>query len=150
MKNFKDKLEFTETDSSKFDEVPLESTSFRINHLNDFNINMMKKRNVKTVSPKNVDYYKNGKEILKVYIILEKNTLVLDLDETLVHSSIENIQNADIELPILVDNNVYKVKTLIRPWTFDFLYKLSEFYDIIIFTASHSIVNYNNFSMQNQ
>jgi RNA polymerase II subunit A small phosphatase-like protein len=44
-----------------------------------------------------------------------KKTLVLDLDETLVHSSFKPIDNPDIILPVEIEGNVCNIFILVRP-----------------------------------
>ena len=63
-------------------------------------------------------------------------TLVLDLDETLVHSSIEEIPNYDLKVQLKVNSSDVTIYVLVRPFTFEFLEKVSEHYEIVIFTAS--------------
>jgi len=63
-------------------------------------------------------------------------TLILDLDETLVHSSFDSIENPDVIIPILVDNTVYEIFVLIRPGVFEFIDEMASYYEIIIYTAS--------------
>lgn len=80
-----------------------------------------------------------------------KKTLVLDLDETLVHSSFEKVENPDYTVNITTEENeVLTIYVLIRPHTFDFLNILSKEYEIVVFTASMSDVsnNYISFSTQ--
>ena len=68
-----------------------------------------------------------------------KKTLILDLDETLVHSSFKFFPfQADIYLNIQVKNKVHIVNVLKRPYVHDFLKKMSNFYEIVIFTASNA------------
>jgi RNA polymerase II subunit A small phosphatase-like protein len=67
-----------------------------------------------------------------------KKTLVLDLDETLVHSSFEPSPVIDIVLPIKLQNFVYKINVIKRPGTEEFLAKMGEIYEVVIFTASLS------------
>ena len=50
-----------------------------------------------------------------------KKTLVLDLDETLVHSSFSPVLNADIQMKIEIESFQYKVYVLVRPGTYLFL-----------------------------
>ncbi|CAI2379727.1 unnamed protein product [Moneuplotes crassus] len=64
-----------------------------------------------------------------------KKTLVLDLDETLVHSSFDKCK-CDLELPIIMDNQRYVVYIKIRPRAIDFLRKITKYYEVAIFTAS--------------
>jgi carboxy-terminal domain RNA polymerase II polypeptide A small phosphatase len=69
---------------------------------------------------------------------LGKKTLVLDLDETLVHSSFKPIDNADIVQPVEIDGKVQYVYVLKRPFCEEFIFKMSSHYEIIMFTASLS------------
>ncbi|CAI2384171.1 unnamed protein product [Moneuplotes crassus] len=64
-----------------------------------------------------------------------KKTLILDLDETLVHSSFDKCK-CDLELPIIMDNQRYIVYVKIRPRAIDFLRKITKYYEVAIFTAS--------------
>jgi RNA polymerase II subunit A small phosphatase-like protein len=50
-----------------------------------------------------------------------KKTLVLDLDETLVHSSFRTNVKPDIILPVEIEGNVCNVFVLVRPGTELFL-----------------------------
>ena len=67
---------------------------------------------------------------------INKKTLVLDLDETLVHSSMDPIPNSDLTLKINVNGQNYNIHVLIRPYFEKFLLEMSYLYEIIIFTAS--------------
>ena len=69
---------------------------------------------------------------------LNKKTLVLDLDETLVHSSFKPPENSDIVLPVDIDGKVCYVYVLVRPGTLTFLQELAQYYEIAISTASLS------------
>ena len=68
---------------------------------------------------------------------MEKNTLVLDLDETLVHSSFTSTP-CDISLRIDVDSRKFDVYVLKRPGVDKFLEKCAELFEVVIFTASLS------------
>ncbi|EGR31502.1 NLI interacting factor-like phosphatase family protein, putative, partial [Ichthyophthirius multifiliis] len=68
----------------------------------------------------------------------DKKTLVLDLDETLVHSSFVYMQNSDFQLEIFVQDIRFIVYVKKRPGCELFLEELSKYYEIIIFTASLS------------
>ena len=71
----------------------------------------------------------------------DKKTLVLDLDETLVHSAFNPfIPSSDIILKIKLDNNLHDIHVLIRPGVEEFINKMSQLYEIVIFTASLSKV----------
>ena len=71
-----------------------------------------------------------------------KKTLILDLDETLVHSSFKPINindifySPDIYLNINFHNNIHKVYVLKRPNVDLFLEEMNKIFNIIIFTAS--------------
>ena len=67
-----------------------------------------------------------------------KKTLVLDLDETLVHSSFKPPEQADIVLPVDVEGKVCYVYVVVRPGAITFLEELAEHYELVIFTASLS------------
>ena len=79
----------------------------------------------------------------------EKKTLVIDLDETLVHSSFTPIDNPDLMLKVSLnnllndhqvelENRVCEVFVMVRPGTDKFLQRMSLFYELVIFTASLS------------
>ena len=69
----------------------------------------------------------------------KKKTLILDLDETLVHSAFYPFQKkSDIILKINLDGKNHIIHVLKRPNLDYFLKKVSEFFNIIIFTASLS------------
>ena len=65
-------------------------------------------------------------------------TLVLDLDETLVHSSFKPVENADITLPIEIDGQVCTIYVLVRPHVAEFLKRMAKIYELVVFTASLS------------
>ncbi|EAR92879.2 NLI interacting factor-like phosphatase (macronuclear) [Tetrahymena thermophila SB210] len=67
-----------------------------------------------------------------------KKSLIIDLDETLVHSSFTVIQNADFTLQITVQNMPFIVYVKKRPGCEFFLEELSKYYELIIYTASLS------------
>lgn len=69
----------------------------------------------------------------------KKNTIVFDLDETLVHClDIKKGTNADISIPILFpDSKQVVVGINVRPYTRECLIELSRNFEIIVFTASH-------------
>ena len=71
----------------------------------------------------------------------EKKTLVIDLDETLVHSYFDKYppRKPDICFEITLDGKNVQVYTLVRPGAIQFLEKISTIYEIVIFTASLSI-----------
>lgn len=87
------------------------------------------------------DKISNRKKLLPDKADIKVKTLILDLDETLVHSSFKpfNIRS-DIILKIQIDGKIHDIHVLIRPGTSEFLEKLSSMYELVIFTASLSKV----------
>ena len=65
-----------------------------------------------------------------------KKCLVLDLDETLVHSSFKPIPRPDYVIPVEIDRNVHHVYVRKRPGCDLFLRALAPHYEIVVFTAS--------------
>lgn len=63
-------------------------------------------------------------------------TLVLDLDETLVHSSFKPIPNPDFTIDIVLDEVVHTVYVRKRPGVDYFMREVSKKYEIVVFTAS--------------
>lgn len=63
-------------------------------------------------------------------------TLVLDLDETLVHSSFTYIPDADFIIDIDLDGVIYKVYVRKRPGVDEFMRAVGEKFEVVIFTAS--------------
>ncbi|KAK7311989.1 hypothetical protein RJT34_10507 [Clitoria ternatea] len=66
-------------------------------------------------------------------------TLVLDLDETLVHSTLEPCEDVDFTFPVNFNCEEHIVYVRCRPHLKDFLERVSSLFEIIIFTASQSI-----------
>ena len=67
---------------------------------------------------------------------INKKCLVIDLDETLVHSSFKPISNADFIVPVEIDGTIHQVYVLKRPFVDEFLKKMGELYECVLFTAS--------------
>ncbi|XP_078282381.1 CTD (carboxy-terminal domain, RNA polymerase II, polypeptide A) small phosphatase-like a isoform X1 [Rhinoraja longicauda] len=65
-----------------------------------------------------------------------KKCVVIDLDETLVHSSFKPINNADFIVPVEIDGTVHQVYVLKRPHVDLFLQKMGQLFECILFTAS--------------
>lgn len=65
-----------------------------------------------------------------------KKTLVLDLDETLLHSSFKPITSPDLIICVESEGKPSNVYIRVRPGTMRFLQRMSEFYEIVFFTAS--------------
>lgn len=68
-----------------------------------------------------------------------KKTLILDLDETLVHSAFKPFYfKADMTLNVQYDGSNHPVHVLKRPYVDEFLRKMAEHFEIVVFTASIS------------
>jgi len=67
---------------------------------------------------------------------LKRKTLILDLDETLVHSTIKTVVHHHITVDVMIDGLTCTFYVIKRPHVDLFLKKVAEWFDIIIFTAS--------------
>ena len=66
-----------------------------------------------------------------------KPCLVVDLDETLVHSSFKPVPNADYVIPVEIDpGTLTDVYVLKRPYVDYFMEEMGKHYEIVVFTAS--------------
>ena len=93
----------------------------------------------------NVHYEKEIENISNSFNLLEnksnKKTLILDLDETLIHSDLDLIYKNHI-ITLYFDSEEEDEKNIpipliLRPGLFDFLNYAKEKFELIIFTASH-------------
>jgi len=67
-----------------------------------------------------------------------KKCLALDLDETLVHSSFQPVDCANYVIPVTIDNVVHNVFVIKRPGVDEFMRRLGEEFEIVVYTASLS------------
>lgn len=65
-----------------------------------------------------------------------KKCLVLDLDETLVHSSFRAVPGADFVIPVQIEDVVHFVYVMKRPGVDEFLVEMAKHYEVVIYTAS--------------
>ncbi|KAM4737954.1 carboxy-terminal domain RNA polymerase II polypeptide A small phosphatase 2 [Anableps anableps] len=65
-----------------------------------------------------------------------KICVVIDLDETLVHSSFKPISNADFIVPVEIEGTTHQVYVLKRPYVDEFLRRMGEMFECVLFTAS--------------
>lgn len=67
-----------------------------------------------------------------------RKCLVLDLDETLVHSSFKYIHQADFVIPVEIEGQYHNVYVIKRPGVDEFMKRVGEIYEVVVFTASVS------------
>ena len=118
-----------------------------INTNNDINNRSQNKNETKkcilSLSP-NIISYKKNKKFLLPKKTSNKKTLVLDLDETLVHSVGEvgdnngSIPKSDFTIQVPQNNSSHDVHVMVRPHVEEFLERMSKRYELVIFTASIS------------
>lgn len=65
-----------------------------------------------------------------------KMTLVLDLDETLIHSSFRPVESADIVITVEIEGEHHYVYVRKRPFVDEFLERLAPLWELVVYTAS--------------
>lgn len=65
-----------------------------------------------------------------------KKTLILDLDETLVHSSFRPVPSPDFVIPVEIDGRNVDVYVIKRPYVDEFLKAVGPRFEVVVFTAS--------------
>lgn len=65
-----------------------------------------------------------------------RKCLVLDLDETLVHSSFKYFPDADFVIPVSIEGRTHNVYVAKRPGVDKFLEAVGSMFEVVIFTAS--------------
>lgn len=67
-----------------------------------------------------------------------RKLLVLDLDETLIHSSFKFVHNADFIIPVRIEDRDHEIYVIKRPGVDEFMKRMGELFEIVVFTASVS------------
>jgi RNA polymerase II subunit A small phosphatase-like protein len=70
-----------------------------------------------------------------------RKCLVLDLDETLVHSSFKVLERADFTIPVEIEGQYHNIYVIKRPGVDQFMKRVGELYEVVVFTASVSKVS---------
>jgi RNA polymerase II subunit A small phosphatase-like protein len=65
-----------------------------------------------------------------------RHCLVLDLDETLVHSSFQPTAVFDFQIQVQIEGMCHDVYVAKRPYVDEFLERMAKCYEVVIFTAS--------------
>ena len=123
--------------------------SFTKSQTNNNNINNDISQKIhRHLSPNEKTFY-NKKKFLLPEKTSNKKTLVLDLDETLVHSvgGMENGEGGEPQHDFIIqipqsNNSSHDVHVMVRPHVEEFLQRMSKRFELVIFTAS--ISNYAN------
>ena len=84
--------------------------------------------------------YVNGKICLPPSLkSCNRPTLALDLDETLVHCTVEPVDKYDISFPVTFNGTYYQVYVRKRPFLDYFLETVSKSFEVVVFTASQKV-----------
>ena len=66
-------------------------------------------------------------------------TLVLDLDETLVHSTLDSFDEPDFGFTVSFNGREHHVNVRQRPDVFPFLERCAQLFEVVVFTASQKV-----------
>ncbi|CAM9482288.1 unnamed protein product [Chrysoparadoxa australica] len=69
----------------------------------------------------------------------KRKTLVLDLDETLVHCTVEPVQDPDHVFAVNFNNECFQVYVRKRPGLERFLQAVADMFEVVVFTASQRV-----------
>ncbi|ODV92424.1 hypothetical protein CANCADRAFT_12735, partial [Tortispora caseinolytica NRRL Y-17796] len=68
--------------------------------------------------------------------MIGRKCLVLDLDETLVHSSFKLLTTPDFVVPVEIEGQYQSVYVIKRPGVDEFLERVGKLFEVVVFTAS--------------
>lgn len=86
--------------------------------------------------------------VIRNRLINSRKILVLDLDETLIHTFDQNPPDDCVCVNASIFNQTERtIHFKVRPYCYEFLHKMSKYYELCVFTAGHStyanpIINY--------
>jgi NLI interacting factor-like phosphatase len=69
----------------------------------------------------------------------KRKTLVLDLDETLVHSTLDCSDAPDFTFPVHFNNRQHVINVRQRPHLAPFLERVAGLFEVVVFTASQKV-----------
>ncbi|KAJ1931593.1 hypothetical protein GGF37_007342 [Kickxella alabastrina] len=97
--------------------------------------------NVATVSSERLVTHVVSQHLLPplAFELSGRKCLVLDLDETLVHSSFREVEHPDFIVPVVLDGQEHSVYVVKRPGVDEFMRVMGQYYEIVVFTASLSM-----------
>jgi len=93
---------------------------------------------MKYAPPLQDNYFEHKKPVLPKQSeeMRGRHTLVLDLDETLVHCSVDKVDECDLIFPVVFNGEHYKVYMSKRPGFKQFLEAVAPLFEVVVFTAS--------------
>eukprot|EP01132_Coremiostelium_polycephalum_P004878 gene4878-6084_t len=140
-------ISLSDKEKNKIDLIEgLGNISLNNNH-NNSNTNLKKLNNCKNENNsnnnnnniENIKHQNNNNFIPFTHNLLlptTKKTLILDLDETLVHSTLKPVTHHHLTVNVVIEDVDCTFYVIKRPHVDYFIEKVSEWYDIVIFTAS--------------
>lgn len=91
---------------------------------------------IRKITPLNEEWLSRQPALPKKTRTTHDLTLVLDLDETLVHCSVEEFDGYSLKFPMMMRDQELTIFVRIRPNMMLFLEKMASMYEVILFTAS--------------
>ncbi|CAD8171973.1 unnamed protein product [Paramecium octaurelia] len=109
-----------------------------LNHFSQLFDNLQKSKLIVCPTEYTLSGQIQAQKSIKVQLNQEiKKTLIIDLDETLVHCNEFSCLKSDFFIPVIFNEQIYQVGISIRPYAQQFLRNMAKDYEIIVFTASN-------------